>query len=141
MGGGEEECQKRTNNGFVLPLSPSYAQSAVRSHGAFSLARSFVRLLARARSLHLFLTLLPFIVLVCQAHRTTVQTERGEKKEEEVEEEERSERTGVCVYVYVHECVEHHSNLEHSMRAAKKEEGEEEEEEEEEAAALTVCIT
>jgi hypothetical protein len=58
--GGEEECQKRTNNGLALSLS--YVQSA--------------RPIVRAPSLF------PFIVLVCQPHRTTVQTEKRREKEE-----------------------------------------------------------
>jgi hypothetical protein len=65
MGGGRiEKCQKRTNNGLALSLLRSIRRPIVRS-------------------LSLSFCLLPFIILICQPHPTTVQTENRRRKEEE----------------------------------------------------------
>jgi len=91
--GGEEECQKRTNNG--LALSPTFNLPSDRTRILFlspSLSLSLF-----AFSFYLFL--LPFIVFVCQLlQRTTVQTERRRKKVEGGKEErKRGRRTSAYV--------------------------------------------
>ncbi len=63
--------------------------------GWLSLLRSICRPIVRTHTLSFCLFLLPFIVLVCQLYKTTVQTEKRKRKDEE------EERACICVCAWV----------------------------------------
>lgn len=122
--GGEEECQKRTNNG--LALSPTFNLPSDRTH-TLSFSFSFPLFLSLSVSPFLFLSFFFFFYLLCSFGNYKEQLFKLRRKREEGKEERRKgkERTCICV----HKRIEHHSYFEHAMRIAKKE------------AASTACIT